>query len=52
MEHKDAKETGIHDAFTRYGYTLEEMADHLEVHSSTVSRAVKRVEAGMCHCKT
>ncbi len=52
MEHHDARETGMCDAFTRYGYTLKEIADHLGVHYSTVSRAIKKVEAGMCHCKT
>lgn len=31
---------------------MKEIADHLGVHYLTVRRAVKRVEAGMHHCKT
>lgn len=31
---------------------MKEIADHLGVHYSMVSRVVKRVEAGMHHCKT
>jgi len=53
MEHKDARDAMIRDAFTRYGcYTLKEIADHLGIHYSTVSRAVKRIDAVMCYCKT
>lgn len=52
MEHKDARELRIYDAFTKYHYTLKEIANHIGVHYSTVSRVVKRREVEMRHCKT
>ncbi len=36
--------SGIHDAYRQYGYRLAEIAAHLGVHSSTVSRRLKQIE--------
>ena len=52
MEYKEKRECAIYDAFTKYGYTLNEIANHFRVHYSTISRVVKRIEAMMRHCKT
>jgi len=52
MKHKESKESVIYDAFTKHGYTLKAIAEHLRVHYSTVSRVVKRVEMTINHCKT
>ncbi len=35
---------GIHSAHVKYGYTLKEIADHLEIHYTTVSKAIKGLE--------
>jgi len=32
---------GIHNAHIRYGYTLKEIADHLGIHYTTVSKVIK-----------
>jgi REP element-mobilizing transposase RayT len=34
----------IYIAFTRYGYTMKEIAEYLGIHYATVSRAIKREE--------
>ncbi len=34
----------MHQANVKYGYTLEEIADYLGVHYTTVSKAVSMVE--------
>jgi DNA-binding MarR family transcriptional regulator len=31
----------IHAAHVKYGYTLKEIADHLEIHYTTVSKIIK-----------
>jgi len=33
---------GIHDAHVKYGYTLKEIADHLRIHYTTVSKVVSK----------
>ena len=34
----------MQDAYVRHGYTMKEIAAHLEIHYATVSRRLKRVE--------
>ena len=34
----------IQDAYIRHGYTMKEIAAHLEIHYATVSRRLKRIE--------
>jgi hypothetical protein len=41
--HRD-QTRGIHDAYRQYGYRLAEIAAHLGVHYSTVSRHLKQLE--------
>lgn len=38
------KGAAIYAAHVRYGYTLKDIAEHLGVHYTTVSRAIKRME--------
>ena len=35
---KDRRDMIIHDAHVKYGYTLKEIADHLQIHYTTVSK--------------
>jgi DNA-binding MarR family transcriptional regulator len=46
LRYEDKKERGkaIFEAHIRYGYTLKEVAGHIGVHYTTVSRAVNRIE--------
>lgn len=46
FKYKDKKlrDNAVHEAHVRYGYTLKDIAEHLDVHYATISRAVKRVE--------
>lgn len=39
-------DSAIMEAYRRYGYRMSEIADHLEVHYSTVSRRLRRAEKG------
>ncbi len=41
---KKIKGRVVHEAHVRYGYTLKDIAEHLSVHYTTVSRAVKKIE--------
>lgn len=41
---KKTKDRAAHEAHVRYGYTLKDIAEHLDVHYTTVSRAVKKIE--------
>lgn len=41
---KKKKDMFIHDAYRLYGYRMNEIADYLKVHYSTISRAIKRME--------
>jgi REP element-mobilizing transposase RayT len=41
---KASIDRAIYNAYTAYGYRLKEIGDHLYVHYSTVSRAIKRME--------
>ena len=41
---KRLKDEAIVKAYTHYGYTLQEIAQHLGLHYTTVSRALKRAE--------
>lgn len=50
-DNKYGRNQRMHDAHMKYGYTLKEIADHLGVHYSTVSRAIKGLQEN-CHCKT
>ena len=38
------RNSGIHSAHVKYGYTLKEIADHLEIHYTTVSKAINGLE--------
>lgn len=41
---RTARDKAIQEAYAKYGYTLREIAEHLGVHYSTVSRALRRTE--------
>lgn len=41
---KKIKDRAVHEAHIRYGYTLKDIAEHIGVHYTTVSRAVKKIE--------
>jgi putative transposase len=43
---KQSPDSAILEAYSRYGYRMIEIAEHLDVHYSTVSRRLKRVENG------
>jgi len=34
----------VHEAHVRYGYTLKDIAEHVGVHYTTISRHVKRID--------
>jgi len=42
---KDEVDGCIYEAYALYGYRLKEIADYLEIHYSTVSRAIKKIES-------
>ncbi len=44
FKEKKVKGKPVYRAHVTYGYTLKEIAEHLGVHYTTISRAVKRVE--------
>lgn len=44
IETKALRDKGIHDAHVKYGYTLKEIADHLKIHYTTVSKLVSKRE--------
>lgn len=46
------KNTRIYTAYRDHGYTQKDIADFLDVHYATVSRAIKRVEEALHDCKT
>ena len=43
---KQNLDSAILEAYSRYGYRMSEIAEHLDVHYSTVSRRLKRTEKG------
>ena len=43
---RKAEDETIDAAYVRYGYTMREIAEHLGLHYATISRAIKRLEAG------
>ncbi|NOY65250.1 MAG: addiction module toxin RelE [Nitrospirae bacterium] len=45
VKNKKQLEKRIYEAHVNYGYTLKEIADMIDVHYSTVSRIVQRVES-------
>jgi DNA-binding MarR family transcriptional regulator len=45
MRYKD-KKLGMVQAYSTGDYTMKEIAGHFDVHYSTVSRAIKKAEAG------
>lgn len=44
IETKTLRDKNIHDAHVKYGYTLKEIADHLKIHYTTVSKAASKRE--------
>jgi len=42
---KNRLDKTIFEAYTKYGYTMKEIAEKLRVHYSTVSRVIKRMES-------
>ena len=44
LETKASRDKNIHDAHVKYGYTLKEIADHLKIHYTTVSKVVSKRE--------
>jgi len=42
IDTKVGRDGGIHDAHVKYGYTLKEIADHLRIHYTTVSKVVSK----------
>ncbi len=44
FEKKGSTESALLEAYRRYGYRMSEIAKHLNVHYSTVSRRLKRME--------
>jgi DNA-binding MarR family transcriptional regulator len=41
---KKSKDQVRYEAHLRYGYTLKEIAEYIDLHYSTVSRAIKKIE--------
>jgi REP element-mobilizing transposase RayT len=48
----EAGNAGIAAAYREHGYTMSEIAARLSVHYATVSRRLRRYEAGLSECKT
>ena len=44
QEDKKLKNQAIYQAYLKHGYTLKEIAEYIDVHYSTVSRVIKRIE--------
>lgn len=44
IETKALRDKGIHDAHVNYGYTRKEIADHLKIHYTNVSKVVSKRE--------
>jgi DNA-binding MarR family transcriptional regulator len=39
-----SKDQVRYEAYLQYGYTLKEIAEYIDLHYSTVSRAIKKIE--------
>lgn len=52
MLDRTRRERLAHEAVMSHGYTLKEVADHLNVHYATVSKMVKRSREEKCQSKT
>ena len=46
QEAKGQRNRGIYEAYLSHGYTLKEIADHLGIHYTTVSKLIVKVEEG------
>ena len=44
QEDKKLKNQAIYKVYLKHGYTLKEIAEYIDVHYSTVSRVIKRIE--------
>ncbi len=44
FQNRDKKEERIYQAYQNYGYTLKDIAKHLGVHYTTISRVIKKIE--------
>ena len=42
----------IHQAHMRHGYTLKQIADHVRLHYTTISKTVKELEKRDLYTKT
>ncbi|MEW6173319.1 MAG: transposase [Bacillota bacterium] len=42
VDTKSGRDRNVYDAHIKYGYTLKEIADHLGIHYTTVSKAISR----------
>ncbi len=49
---KEKRNSIIYDAHAIYGYTFKEIADYLDIHYTTVSNAIRRVEDKKRYFKT
>jgi DNA-binding MarR family transcriptional regulator len=49
---KAARNQIIHQAHMRHGYTLKQIADHLRLHYTTISKTVKELEKINLYPKT
>jgi hypothetical protein len=46
IDTKAGRDRGTHDAHVKYGYRLKEIADHLKIHYTTVSKVVSKRDWG------
>ncbi|MEW6231763.1 MAG: hypothetical protein AB1566_05530 [Chloroflexota bacterium] len=42
IDTKAGRDRGIHDAHVKYGYTLKEIADHLRIQYTAISKVVSK----------
>jgi predicted DNA-binding protein YlxM (UPF0122 family) len=52
FDNRPARDARIYDAYIVHRYTMKEIADYLNIHYATASRAVKRAEDKMHDYKT
>jgi len=52
VETRDIRDIKIYGANIQFGYSLKEIADHLRIHHTTVSKAIKKVDDKTLYFKT